>query len=459
MPSSYPCFDYHWPLLTYELLFLVDLGPLKESAKKLARIWLEKRLFSDKTMYYVARSFKKEIDHDIPGADQLPVPEGQEQETQTSSSSFQPIAPSMGFIPPQMAHMPPHSNFPGMMPPMGYPSGPVAQHMHSGPLPTHTFSLVEDLSKLGDLDALLGVGSAPSPHKAPSSSHANIDPRYPPSEHSYGYNDGNQGGERGYQGNSRYPPGVESRFPPQNDFNDSGSHSGPRRQYDRPNYGGGPSSRNGGGNQDVREGFREPEGENGGPLLSDNLFVGSLPLDMGENDLREMFSKFGHIRRVTVKGGKGFGFVAFGRRSDAEMAKVNLDGTQVLGKQLRIKWARSDKYRDGTVDPETGVITFGDAASSSTSQDSSSQQDSSQSRTYGMPRGVRPQYESSFADGPEPSTSRSGGSYPHHQNNRNQDNDSARFGKRRFEGDQPTSEKKRFADDGFHSLTSWSGND
>lgn len=387
-------------------------------------------------MYYVSRSFKNEINHILPGSEQLKDPGNSEKENSTITPPVATTSLSSPQIPPNPLLAP----YPGMAPPMAYAPGPIPNHT---PPPMPTSNLVDDLSKLGDLNALLGVAPAAPTVDAFQHRQSPLDPRFAPQDRPYPYTDVPYAGERRPMGDMPMPPVSDGRYGGQNDYRDGGSRPGQRRPYDRQNQG------NHNGNE-VREGFRDTEPEASGPLYSDNLFVGSLPTDMGESDLRDMFGKFGHLRRVTVKGEKGFAFVAFGRRADAEIAKASLDGTQVLGKTLKIKWARSDKYREATVDPETGLLTFGGSAASSSSDNTSSQSNSSsyQTRTHGLPRGVRPQYESSFADGDV--SYNNGGPRDYDQNK----------GKRRYEGDQPQADKRRQENnDGFQSLTSWSSND
>lgn len=301
-------------------------------------------------MYYVSRSFKNEINYILPGSEQLKDPGNSDKENSTSS----PPAPAPSFSSPQLPPNSLHTPYPGLVPPMLYPPGPIST---LNPLPIPASNLVDDLSRLGDLEALLGVAQAPPPVEAFQHRQSPVDPRFIPQDRPYPYTDVPYGGERRPMGDMPMVPPQEGRYGGQNEYRDGGSRPGQRRPYDRQNQG----NRNGASGSEVREGFREADPETSGPLYSDNLFVGSLPTDMGEADLRDMFGKFGHLRRVTVKGEKSFAFVAFGRRADAEIAKASLDGTQVLGKTLRIKWARSDKYREATVDPETGLLSFGAA--------------------------------------------------------------------------------------------------
>lgn len=170
------------------------------------------------------------------------------------------------------------------------------------------------------------------------------------------------------------------------------------------------------------------------------------------------------MRRISYKPEKGFAFVPFNRRSDAEAAKAALDGFNIAGRNMAVRWARSDQYRNASVDPDTGLLSFdgGSGVSSTTSSsgygnngNSSPSRDNNRkshaTSSHGIPRGVRPQFESSFADdyGSKNGDRSYGSSY---------NDDEGSRGKRKYEGDQPQAEKKRLdANDGFETMTSYSG--
>ncbi|CAD7680927.1 unnamed protein product [Nyctereutes procyonoides] len=59
------------------------------------------------------------------------------------------------------------------------------------------------------------------------------------------------------------------------------------------------------------------------------LFVGNLPPDITEEEMRKLFEKYG----------KGFGFIRLETRTLAEIAKVELDNMPLRGKQLRVRFA------------------------------------------------------------------------------------------------------------------------
>jgi len=77
---------------------------------------------------------------------------------------------------------------------------------------------------------------------------------------------------------------------------------------------------------------------------STTLFVGNLPFNMRENEMGDLFSKFGKIRHVKVGidkySGKsrGYGFVEFEDRVDAEAAFKKYNGYDLMGRVLRLDW-------------------------------------------------------------------------------------------------------------------------
>ncbi|XP_074582255.1 polyadenylate-binding protein RBP47-like [Curcuma longa] len=75
---------------------------------------------------------------------------------------------------------------------------------------------------------------------------------------------------------------------------------------------------------------------------SDNttVFVGGLDPDISEDVLKETFLQYGEIVSVKIPAGKQCGFVLFVRRSDAEEAIQQLDGTTIGKQTVRLSWGR-----------------------------------------------------------------------------------------------------------------------
>ncbi|KAF9971064.1 hypothetical protein BGZ73_006025, partial [Actinomortierella ambigua] len=77
---------------------------------------------------------------------------------------------------------------------------------------------------------------------------------------------------------------------------------------------------------------------------SKTLYVGNLPYTYRESDVDEMFKRFGKINKVTVVldqytgRNKGFAFVEFDDRKDAEDAMEKFNGFDVDGRRLKLDW-------------------------------------------------------------------------------------------------------------------------
>ncbi|TPX72372.1 hypothetical protein SpCBS45565_g00459 [Spizellomyces sp. 'palustris'] len=74
------------------------------------------------------------------------------------------------------------------------------------------------------------------------------------------------------------------------------------------------------------------------------LYVGNLPYSFREEDVQDLFDRYGRLRSVSVPfdrftgRNKGFAFVAYEDRRDAEDAKNKYDGFLVEGRRLKIDW-------------------------------------------------------------------------------------------------------------------------
>jgi cold-inducible RNA-binding protein len=73
------------------------------------------------------------------------------------------------------------------------------------------------------------------------------------------------------------------------------------------------------------------------------LFVAGLPFDMDNRDLQEMFELYGTVYSAKVitdrESGKskGFGFVEYAKKSDAQEAMQLLNGKTIYGQQITVK--------------------------------------------------------------------------------------------------------------------------
>lgn len=76
------------------------------------------------------------------------------------------------------------------------------------------------------------------------------------------------------------------------------------------------------------------------------LYVGNLPYNTTEDDLRNLFSQYGSVDSVAVitdretGRSKGFGFVEFGNDTEARTAIQALSGQEYGGRALTVNEAR-----------------------------------------------------------------------------------------------------------------------
>ena len=80
-----------------------------------------------------------------------------------------------------------------------------------------------------------------------------------------------------------------------------------------------------------------------------SLYVGNLPYETTEDDLKELFSEYGNVSDVKViidretNRSKGFGFVTMENESDNDSAIQNLDGREVSGRAIKVNPAQPRK--------------------------------------------------------------------------------------------------------------------
>ncbi len=84
-----------------------------------------------------------------------------------------------------------------------------------------------------------------------------------------------------------------------------------------------------------------------------NIFVGNLPRQASEDDLRPLFEPFGKIMSVNVikdkftKESKGFGFVEMSKKSEGEAAVEALNGKELMGQKITVNEARPKSESGG----------------------------------------------------------------------------------------------------------------
>jgi RNA recognition motif-containing protein len=82
-----------------------------------------------------------------------------------------------------------------------------------------------------------------------------------------------------------------------------------------------------------------------------NIYVGNLPFDFSDEELREAFADYGEVSSAQVIRDKmsgqsrGFGFVEMPQRSEAEAAIEAVNGRDFKGRSLRVNEARPREER------------------------------------------------------------------------------------------------------------------
>jgi RNA recognition motif-containing protein len=87
--------------------------------------------------------------------------------------------------------------------------------------------------------------------------------------------------------------------------------------------------------------------------MSANIYVGSLPYSIKDEQLQELFATYGTVEAARVITDKytgqsrGFGFVEMGSQDEAQRAIQALNGTQLDGRTLVVNEARPQEKRSG----------------------------------------------------------------------------------------------------------------
>eukprot|EP01104_Vermistella_antarctica_P019626 TRINITY_DN778_c0_g1_i1.p1 TRINITY_DN778_c0_g1~~TRINITY_DN778_c0_g1_i1.p1 ORF type:complete len:304 (-),score=77.86 TRINITY_DN778_c0_g1_i1:186-998(-) len=93
-----------------------------------------------------------------------------------------------------------------------------------------------------------------------------------------------------------------------------------------------------------------PSRRGGGERMPDRdeqptIRVTNLPEDIEEGDLREMFRNYGPLHRIYLRREKGFAFVNFIHKADAQRALNEMKGCGFGHLILHLEWARPSKPR------------------------------------------------------------------------------------------------------------------
>ncbi|KAJ3128990.1 hypothetical protein HK098_002841 [Nowakowskiella sp. JEL0407] len=82
------------------------------------------------------------------------------------------------------------------------------------------------------------------------------------------------------------------------------------------------------------------------------LYVGNLPYGYRDSDVASMFERYGRIRSIHIpvdrftSRNKGFAFVTFEERREAEEAKDRMENFPVEGRRLRLDWDIGPERKD-----------------------------------------------------------------------------------------------------------------
>ncbi|KAK3805679.1 MAG: hypothetical protein JOS17DRAFT_781348 [Linnemannia elongata] len=162
-----------------------------------------------------------------------------------------------------------------------------------------------------------------------------------------GYDRSDRGGyDRGYD-RGGYDRGYDRGH-------DRGYGGGYRGGYDRGGYG---RPRSPPRRRTINRGTEEDR------LASRTLYIGNIPYSFREPEVEEMFKKFGTIVKITVVldqytgRNKGFAFVEYEDRKNAEEAMEKYNGFDVEGRRLKLDWDIGLGKKDIKPPRSTGTTT------------------------------------------------------------------------------------------------------
>ena len=84
-----------------------------------------------------------------------------------------------------------------------------------------------------------------------------------------------------------------------------------------------------------------------------NIFVGNLHFNTGEEELRQLFGRYGNVDRVALMTdrdtgrSRGFAFIEMTNSEEGEKAIADLNGTQLDGRTINVNEARPKTERSG----------------------------------------------------------------------------------------------------------------
>ena len=91
-----------------------------------------------------------------------------------------------------------------------------------------------------------------------------------------------------------------------------------------------------------------------------NIYVGNLPYEFTEDDIKALFAEFGEVTSVMLIADretgrpKGFGFVEMAQDAEGQAAVSALNGKEVKGRTIRVDQAQPRTERRGGDRPGRG---------------------------------------------------------------------------------------------------------
>ena len=85
-----------------------------------------------------------------------------------------------------------------------------------------------------------------------------------------------------------------------------------------------------------------------------SIYVGNLNYEVNQEDLNEVFSEYGNVKRVHLPTDRetgrkrGFGFVEMETEAEEEKAIETLDGAEWMGRELKVNKARPRENRSSS---------------------------------------------------------------------------------------------------------------
>ena len=83
-----------------------------------------------------------------------------------------------------------------------------------------------------------------------------------------------------------------------------------------------------------------------------SIYIGNLSYEVNQEDLNEVFSEYGSVKRVHLPTDRetgrkrGFGFVEMATDAEEEKAIETLDGAEWMGRELKVNKARPRENRN-----------------------------------------------------------------------------------------------------------------